>query len=582
MLTNIKFKNYKSFSEGKIEIRPITLLVGANSVGKSSILQLLLMLQQTALSDKNYKSALKLHGGNVSMGEGINLLKRKEVSKKLTITIGFDNKDLQELFTTKLLTQYCQELLLYASFLDNIFKDENESESDKSLFTTIVNTLTGRNGPSKSYKRSELDLRFLLNENQIIIEKTPFYELIEKTATKLEKIRVKNMSEKLKENIFFMRSNFNFSNLSSKKEEYLLSYDVLEKLSQKILDDKFELSYEIFYKDKVLVISKISLLNSKNELFTFEFDEHHENRLLNLKSDFLLDENRKDSRKNIPIHDLKKLFESPRTIFSFLNNDYDKVRLMQEDKYSVFSFIMYQILSNAVISARSNFTENKINYVSPLRAHPKRYYFLDKARVNSSVDTLDGDALTEILKENGQLKEQVNSWLRKFNLEVDVSPLQDIIHKIVVSQNSLSLDITDVGFGISQILPVIIQGFLSTPQSITVIEQPEIHIHPKMQADLADLFIDIVQKKDKNSNVSINKFLIVETHSEYLLKRLRRRISEGIISPENVAIYLISQPNKDGGIIEKLEIKDKGFFEWPHDFYGGELTKDITEFIKNQ
>ncbi|RYZ75918.1 MAG: hypothetical protein EOP04_32710, partial [Proteobacteria bacterium] len=94
------------------------------------------------------------------------------------------------------------------------------------------------------------------------------------------------------------------------------------------------------------------------------------------------------------------------------------------------------------------------------------------------------------------------------------------------------LDIADVGFGISQILPVIVQCFLSKTNSFTVIEQPEIHLHPKMQADLTDLFIEVLgDEKDK--------CLIVETHSEYLLNRLRLRIAQGKISRDDVAIYFV-------------------------------------------
>ena len=75
---------------------------------------------------------------------------------------------------------------------------------------------------------------------------------------------------------------------------------------------------------------------------------------------------------------------------------------------------------------------------------------------------------------------------------------EEIIHKLKIIQNGLSLDITDVGFGVSQVLPVIVQGFFAKSGSLTLIEQPEVHLHPRMQADLGDLFIDIaLPYKDK-------------------------------------------------------------------------------------
>ena len=87
-------------------------------------------------------------------------------------------------------------------------------------------------------------------------------------------------------------------------------------------------------------------------------------------------------------------------------------------------------------------------------------------------------------------------------MRVTVKEFKDIIHNIKINQNNLDLDITDVGFGISQVLPILVQGFMSNNKSLTLIEQPEIHLHPKMQADLADLFIDILKlAADKKGKV---------------------------------------------------------------------------------
>ncbi len=125
---------------------------------------------------------------------------------------------------------------------------------------------------------------------------------------------------------------------------------------------------------------------------------------------------------------------------------------------------------------------------------------LDKAKLNLTLDTLDGDAIAEVLKDNKHITRSVNLWLKNFGVEVDVQGFKEVIHHLVVKQNNIDLDITDVGFGISQILPVIIQGFLSPKYSTTIIEQPEIHLHPKMQADLADIFrLDIVKQYIANT-----------------------------------------------------------------------------------
>ena len=277
------------------------------------------------------------------------------------------------------------------------------------------------------------------------------------------------------------------------------------------------------------------------------------------------------------------------TIFSWIDSYdgeyrdfyYDDV---DNDINALDTKVVSQILGLSLTHIRKYFTKELVNHVSPLRAHPKRYYFLDNANINTSINTLDGNSLTEVLKENTKVRTKVNEWLKKFGLQVNVSTLQDIIHKLKVRQHSLELDITDVGFGISQILPIIVQGFLSFDNSLTMIEQPEIHLHPKMQADLADLFIDIVKNRNKRKSNSMNlqKYLLIETHSEYLLRRLRRRIAEGKISSEDVAIYFLEHPDdgQSGTIINEKTISSNGYFDWPQDFYAKELLNDTTEFIK--
>ena len=242
-----------------------------------------------------------------------------------------------------------------------------------------------------------------------------------------------------------------------------------------------------------------------------------------------------------------------------------------------------QILQLALQSVEQEFEIGKINYVSPLRAHPKRYYYLDKTKTPKSLDTLNGDSIAEVLKNNSKLKDKVNAWLKHFQITIDVHIIEEAIHKLKVQQNKLELDITDVGFGISQILPVIVQGFFTPSGSLTMIEQPEVHLHPKMQADLADLFIDIALPQQPNrEGRSCQKYLLIETHSEYLLKRLRRRIADRTISADDVAIYYIGQKEGNRSTISAIDIGRTGLFEWPEEFYGGELLKDTLDFLKLQ
>jgi hypothetical protein len=356
------------------------------------------------------------------------------------------------------------------------------------------------------------------------------------------------------------------------KEDVLAVYDFLKHLNSIKEIEKVSLDYEFKYVDGVLKIKRFRLSLGATQVVLVDFEKANEKGFLSTEiADF--------SKVGVKqMAEIAKAFKNSKTVFSFID-DQGKTEAQQ----SLIGIFFVRFLSQVINKVEESFNSQRINYVSPLRAHPKRYYFLDKAKVNAFLDTLDGEAIAEILKENSSLKSSVNSWFKKFNLHIDVGPIKDIIHQIVVRQNALDLDITDVGFGVSQVLPVIIQGFLSKESSITLIEQPEIHLHPKMQADLADLFIEIAVKSQKGGHFATNKYVVVETHSEYLLKRLRRRLSEQKISADDVAIYYVESPEQGAGsVIRRIDIQSKGAFDWPKDFYTGELAQDVTEFLKNQ
>jgi predicted ATPase len=579
MINKLSFKNYKAFIEGEVKIRPITILLGANSVGKSSIMQLFLMLQQTALSEGNYKSALKLHGGFVSLGEGLNLIRKKNNAKTLSLSIDFYNNRIFEELREEYLVKYCQEVYYFASIIQK-FSQKRKLSKHKNVFQYF----------KKYFANNDFDVRYLRLPEKKLIEifnQESFYNLVNATHDLINQMGANDIPKDILEDAYLIYGHYSiqrpsrpvnhFRNLKERKDEYLLTYDFLNGIRVDAKKAHYKISYDITINDKLLVLKKVSIYTEENEIISIEYDNHAVSNIKPLSITSKYFDQAKLSEKTL--QSVKDIFNNSRTIFSFIN-DYNEKDGVNN---SVLAYYLRPIVSSFNTATSDYFKDDNINYVSPLRAHPKRYYFLDKAKLNAFVDTLDGDAIAETLKENSSLRSQVNTWLEKFNLKIEVSQLQDIIHKLVVNQNSLSLDITDVGFGISQVLPVIIQGFLSHENSLTLIEQPEIHLHPKMQADLADLFIDIVHARQTRQKKDRRKYLLVETHSEYLLKRLRRRISEGKISPEDVAIYLIDpQTEEKGAIIKELQVKERGQFDWPIDFYGGELLKDTTEYIKNQ
>jgi predicted ATPase len=522
MLQKIGIENYKAFKEAQIPIKPITIFLGANSVGKSSIIQLLLLLQQTGKEGlKSYKSALKLYGGYVNLGDSKNLIHKKDVTQDIKIQFELRSKKLKNLFGNSFLE----------SFIDNF--ESIPKYIPVTAFKDIRN---------KKIKSSE-DLKIFIDAYLKLLENEKAKEYINEVKWLLEN-----------------RSFFKIGEISRKnKADIVSAYEFLNSLSKIIKTETFDISIKISHKDNSFYLSELILFHKDTKIISISNKEKFQ-----ITSDIT-------KINETIVNEIKNVFNSYNTIFSsFEFRGKEKLN-------STLAIFISEILNTALGELKQEFTESKINYVSPLRAHPKRYYMLDKDKINVTLDTLDGDAIADVLKDNSAIKSKVNNWLKKFQLQVNVEEFKEVIHHLKIKQNNLDLDITDVGFGISQLLPVIIQGFLSADDSTTIIEQPEIHLHPKIQAELADLFIDIIKNSGKE------KKLIIETHSEYLLKRLRRRISEGKISPNDVSICLFHPHSETKpAYIENLEIAKKGFFEWPLDFYGGELLKDTTEFLKNQ
>lgn len=129
--------------------------------------------------------------------------------------------------------------------------------------------------------------------------------------------------------------------------------------------------------------------------------------------------------------------------------------------------------------------------------------------------------------------------------------------------------LTDVGFGISQVLPALVQAFYAPRGSTIWMEQPEIHLHPMAQSNLADAFISAVQSYEGGKPRGTQ--LIIETHSEHFLTRLQRRVAEGVIAPSDIAVYFVSH-QASGANAETLKLDLAGeISNWPPNFFGDEM-----------
>ncbi|MCP4213407.1 MAG: AAA family ATPase, partial [bacterium] len=108
---------------------------------------------------------------------------------------------------------------------------------------------------------------------------------------------------------------------------------------------------------------------------------------------------------------------------------------------------------------------------------------------------------------------------------------------VKVNKNSVPVSLNDVGFGISQFLPIIVADLQLGKNSTLLVAQPEIHLHPSVQAQLGNYMCRQIKESNKN--------YIVETHSEYLLNRVRLAIVKGEIPQDDVKIYYLDNDGED-------------------------------------
>lgn len=230
-------------------------------------------------------------------------------------------------------------------------------------------------------------------------------------------------------------------------------------------------------------------------------------------------------------------------------------------------------LSN-IASAHNNLLAHlgAIRYLGPVRVAPQSLY------VQYSDPKIDlgynGENTAQLLwkmqdkpvsRGDKTFKEKINYYLELLGItqSISVEKRENIVYSIDVSlaeDSNKKVPISDVGFGISQVLPVILNGLLTKPGEIAIFEQPEIHLHPDCKSRLADFFIDLVKSKRQ---------VIVETHSTELIDKLRLKIIEdpSLIKLVNIIFVESNENNPLEASVYPIELGEQGSLDkWPKGF----------------
>lgn len=244
----------------------------------------------------------------------------------------------------------------------------------------------------------------------------------------------------------------------------------------------------------------------------------------------------------------------------------------------------------AGISVIQDFFTNKVRYLGPLRDDPKVIYALpptpDVPDVgikgqhtavvldrNKEVNIEYIDPFTNEVQ-NGNLLSAVISWLRFMDIldSVFTEEAGKLGYKLGVRMPGLNreLDLTTVGVGVSQVLPILVMALLAPRNTLLIFEQPEIHLHPKVQSLLGDFFLSMGK---------LGKQCLVETHSEYLVNQLRRRIAESMDDEvfNLVKMYFVERIINESCFRDVKPNEYGAILDWPSGFFDESI--DQTESI---
>lgn len=234
---------------------------------------------------------------------------------------------------------------------------------------------------------------------------------------------------------------------------------------------------------------------------------------------------------------------------------------------------------------------DKLFYLGPLREFPKRDYLWARSRPGD-VGQKGDKAIDAILAatEAGETRnlrhkahhkpfqEMIAHWLREMGL-IESFAVSEIAEgtnrwqaKVRTRAGASEVLLTDVGFGISQVLPVVTLLQYVPEGSTVILEQPEIHLHPLAQAALADVIIQAATHRRVQ--------VILESHSEHLLLRLQRRIAEEAISADDVKLYFCDAP-KGVSTLTPLKLDLFGSIRnWPDRFMGDAFNEVAAAELK--
>jgi predicted ATP-dependent endonuclease of OLD family len=590
MLKKIYLKNFKGIGDPGvvIDLKPITLLFGPNSGGKSTILHSILYAKEI-FERRNYNPVSSYYGGlNSDLGGFYNFVNNHDLSK--AIWLGFElNLEREE---------YSDETEFVSAFLSHGDSSFIEDDYDK-----------------KYYKNYVAPIESILNDAQKAL-----------MTIKIEWIKVLNAPIGIGLNLSINDEPFleiSFSRISDPFVYYKL----------KSINYSHPLLLNVFSQlDLNSFLSVITAFQKKNDLelptFSQPFPLNDNFLFAQVFNEFLISHQELGKECHRFLIVIGKVL---RSIHLNLIEDLNKFRYIgpirkipernfiphlsdEKNRWADGSAAWDSLFNSSVLPLTVNkwMTLLKLNYLIKIR-EDKDLTFDISQNINDFLNKQE-NKLEEQLQDYYDLISDTTEIAQKafldFYKNIPFSELKNELNSLIeklpgsakiflVDQNTnIHLQPFDIGVGLSQVIPVII-GILEKSYSIFSVEQPELHIHPAVQVELADLFIDQVNR-DSDS------IYLIETHSEHLILRMLRRIESSTkkilsitakdirnnkkerdalfksssdtftyLDPNMINVFWCQQ-NKEGQTIDNMPIDETGEFtrQWPDGFFE-ERSKEL-------
>jgi predicted ATPase len=479
MLTKITLENFKAFQKlNNLKIKPITILCGTNSCGKSSILQSILLLKQT-LESKNSKQNLVLNGDYVKLPYFKDVIYKKNLANPISFDFTFCVKpNLQNIRQN-----------VRPRFLLELINSRNQTNKDTEYiidYKVSLKSINGHNYDENEYQNF-LDVTHLSVKISTKPENEPNTEIL---------ITINHIENDLYD-ISWQNLNNHFG-LTRKKEE------------PKNGNLKMRIQFE-----NLLPFA----LSPEN------IDEQNENYFQNVR---------------FTLYRIKDLLQYFFSLYSYVG----PLRKSHNEGGGAY-------FGDNILNIGNNGENAPFLYLKEKKKELNNHYFYNKKE----------DTFVEKL--NITLEKAFDEWFQLMGIEgFDGTEIKRIINLFLNANkfDNTPIDISQVGFGVSQMFPIVLEGLRMEKGCTLLLEQPEIHLHPNLQMQIADYLISLALS---------DKRIIVETHSDHIINRLVRRIIEDDMLHLNdlIGIYFIKQ-SENGSIFEEINIDDtKGITNWPPDFF---------------